>query len=279
MTGRMVTETRDTRRTGCLCRNLPVADLIFLQCYLRSEERGRLMNVAIRLLERLNPDSHVLLIDNDSDLDPRDFLDWDVPLVGLDADDPVRFPKGLPRKTILQFPDSIGHMAPAYAAERPNPKDGPGRAIMTGLEIAMASGYRRASYHESDALLFLPNQWAWDRLRKPVGCQPRTPYGGFLDYQAWYIADLPWFRDFDFVGKYDWKTRGPNPCGEIVYEQILGDHMQVLPMRGGRMEGDMTEEKFRAVYADGIDFLTHTEKDVYAAALEMNGHADLVELL
>jgi hypothetical protein len=235
-------------------------DLIFLQCHLRSEERGRLMNVAIKLLERLNPDSDILLIDNASPLDPFRFVPYETFTL------------------YLRFAQAIGHMAPAYRDERPNPKDGPGRAIMTALRLAMELGYDRASYHESDALLFKPNQWAWDRMTKPVGCQPRT-YGGFLDYQAWYIKDLKWFNEFDFIGKYDWKTRGPDPIGEIVYEQILGEHMEVLPMSGGRMEGEITEEKLRAVYRDGIDFITHTETNVFAAALEINGHSDLIGLL
>lgn len=253
-----------------------MADLIFLQCHLRSEERGRLMNVAIKLLQRLNPGIDILLIDNASPINPRHWFDPPDLYILSEMSDVV--PK-IGGSSIVRFYESIGHMAPAYAAERPNPKDGPGRAIMRALEIAIASGYDRASYHESDALLSKPNEWAWQRMSQPTACQPFTRYGGFLDYQAWYIADLKWLRDFQFIEKYSWKTRGPIPCGEIVYEQILGDYMEVLPMTGGRMEGDLTEEKFRAVYADGCDFITHTDTEIFAAFLEVNGHPDLVEYL
>jgi len=264
-----------------------VKTLIFTQCFLKTEAQGRLMATSIKLMERLNPGVDILLIDNASPIDPRIPLggDWsDLSPVLLDDAGNILEPLYEPaRRSIAVFREAIGH----FHYDKHNmvaPRDGPGRAIMTALKIAALSGYDRAAYMESDCLFALPLQWGWDRMVKPCACEPRIPYG-YLDWQCWWIRDLQWLvNEFDFPARYDWPNRKPDwmgdLCGELIYEQILGDHLEALPLRGGRGDAiKLTRGKLREMFPTGCDFLTHADVEDFATFLEMNGHADLVQLL
>jgi len=251
--------------------------LLLLQCHLKRPEQGRLMATSIALARRLNPDVDVLLIDNGSYLAPEIWLpEWSrVDLAPEGA--PVAIPS--PR-AIAGFAEAIGH----FHYDRHNavpPKDGPGRAIMTGLRIAAASGYERAAYMESDALIAKPLTWCWEQMTKPTAAQPRIRYG-YLDWQCWAIADLQWLvNTYDFPGKYDWPNRKPDwmgeKCGELIYEDILGEHLEVLPWRSGRGdEKQIVDGTMAARFEEVADSITHVCPADFATWLEMNGHGDLV---
>lgn len=224
--------------------------LIIQQVHLQQEDQGRLWKVAQELIGRLNPGVDRLLIDNASPLDPFQYV---------------------PRGTFyaaLRFREAIGHFS------KGGERDGPGRAIMSSIDLAYALGYERAVYMESDCLVFRPVQWWLDQMTKPTACQPICRHR-FPDWNV-FPFDVHWMRQFDFVGKYSWHTQKPTNIGEQIYKDILGDNCEIIECKGERVEGHRTLEQFKKHYADGIDFVTHTSPDIFAHALEINGHADLI---
>lgn len=249
--------------------------LVFSQCHIRHDVFGRLMRTSIELVQRLNPGIDILMIDNASPLGPEKWLPgW--PVGDLD-------PEGTPRpvvtpRSIMRFGDAIGHLH--YDREKdPPPRDGPGRGMMTALRIAHMSGYSRAVYVESDCLFAKPVSWGFERMTRMTACCPRLP-GGYLDWQVWWIADLPALLSTGFVERYDWRRRhaGERP-GELLYEELLGEGLEVLPVRGGRgshyrmLAGDVM------AWPGGIDYITHADRAAYCAFLERNGHGDLAPFL
>ncbi len=248
--------------------------LILCQCHLQREEQGKLLGVCLELLHRLNP-YDFLLIDNASPLDPLSFI--------IPHDDrPV---------DIFRFPDAIGHFSPKFVHEHEEPKDGPGRANMTGLQMARASGYDRVVYIESDSLVFRPLEEGFAKMTKPVACLPRLKWG-YCEWAIWWNADIPWLVDtHKFIEKYDWPSKTKHHKeGERIYEDILGPHLQILPWKGDRGDwwpkpdgtwahGWITADNLKVVYPDGLDWITHVQTPCFAEALRMNGHADLVSRL
>ncbi len=144
--------------------------------------------------------------------------------------------------------------------------------------MAMEGGYDRAVYQEADALCFLPYEWWFARMTKPVACQPPCQHD-FVDWNVTPFADLKWLKAFDFVGKYDWENQKPTHIGEQIWADIFGDNLQIIPCRGERVEGRLSEAEFRTKYADGCDWITHAAPELLKAALEINGFPDLMEQL
>ena len=233
--------------------------LVFLSVHLREEFRGRLFSVALELIRRLNPHWDILVIDNASPVDP-------IPYLGAPLSE---------RLFMYRFENALGH----WSYDGPSAGNGPGRANMKGIEIALADGYDRIVYQESDALCSLPYDWWFARMTKPVACQPLCRHR-FPDWNVWAMQGA-FMKEFDFIGKYDWANRKAITVGEQVYADIFGEHLQMIPVRGERWEHDLDAAKFREVYGPmgGCDLLTHVRTETFAAFLEMNGFPDLVERL
>jgi hypothetical protein len=245
---------------------------ILTQCFLTRPEQGRLLAVCYELLRRLNPDYDIILCDNASPLDPLDYV-------------------GKPL-TVLRFSDSIGHFSPKFVHEHKVRRDGPGRANMTLLREARDLGYDRAVYTETDCLFSIPFEDGFRRMKKPSACLPRIKWG-YLEWQAWWIADLKWLVDeHKFIEKYDWPNQTGIPEGERVYETILGPYLEVLPYQGGRGDGAWhihgNEEQWQGGWVNASNlrkiwpeckFITHTSTETFAEFLRMNGFDDLVEKL
>ena len=254
-----------------------------LSVHLTSEWRGRLLRTCVTLIDRLNPGGlDILLIDNASPIDPVPWMPgaWDDMGVCLATDGPI--PVKPPGRTIMHFPDAIGHFHHNQGQDPP-PKDGPGRSNMTSLQIAYASGYERSVYQETDCLFVRPYEEGFSQLTKKVGCQDRT-IQNYCDWNIRYHADLPWLRDFQFVEKYDWQNQKPDwmgaPVGEFVYEHILGDNLQILPMRGCRagMAG-VTTANLRERFSDGIEWITHADQPCFEEFLAYTGFSDMIPVL
>ncbi len=233
--------------------------LIWQQVYLQNEGQGRLFSISNALIKRLNPDCDVMVIDNGSPLDPKQYAEANL---------------------WFRFDSAIGHYFHGGINGAP-PRDGPGRAHSVAWSIAIAAGYARAAYVEADCLFSLPVRWMFERMTKPIGAQPACKYYAY-DWHVWAVNDLRWFKDFDFVGKYDWPSRvgeqGGEPAGEILYQRIFGDHLEALPIRGERGDAiGLTVENYDSLYPDGCDIITHVDTDCYAHFLKQNGHADLIE--
>lgn len=236
--------------------------LCYQQVHLRSEDQGRLFAVSHALLRRLNPEADFLVLDSASPLDPRRFV------TGCDY---------------YHFKDSLGHFSPSYAAERDNPRDGPGRAHAYAWRMAYGLGYKRTFYCEADCLFSKSAAWGFQQMTKCIGCQPGVPqYGYGFDFHVVWIADIPWFvNDLGFPAKYAWETRtAADPAGEALYIDIAGPQMQALPVRGIRGETvGLCGANFHQHFPNGCDLTTHVDTAAHAEFLKMNGHADLIERL
>lgn len=253
--------------------------LVLTQCFLKTEEQGKMLGVNLELIQRLNPDCHLLLIDNASPIPADPYCRG--PWMGKYECSPDMTTMGSTH-LCLRFPDSIGHFSHKFVDERDptTARDGPGRAIMTGLRIAMNSGYDRLVYCEDDALFARPFEDGFAKMKLPVACLPRGRYG-YLDWNVFWVNDLKWLEQFGFIGRYDWPTQkqGPGREGERVYEAILKDFLQVLPFKGGRGEGFINERNLAHVFPDGVDWITHVSRETYAEFLRMHGHDDLARKL
>ncbi len=265
--------------------------LIWQQLHLRSEGQGKLWAVSQELIRRLNPDCDLLVIDNASPLDPLGFTPgyrWVQCRLGPMSEmvptlDPGRH-VGSKAPALIRFHESIGHFFHGHTWGLPV-RDGPGRAHTLAWNIAMDSGYDRAVYLEADALFRHPVQWGFERMAPGPGvaAQPGGKYYS-ADWQIWWVNDLRWFREFDFTGKYDWKSRvgepGGEPAAEDIYIRIFGEVLQRLPVTGDR--GDATQlsaANLEEQYPQGLDLITHVHLCCFARWLELEGHPDLARRL
>ncbi len=237
--------------------------LIYQQTHIKTAEQGRLFAVSQALLRRLNPGADYMLVDNASPLDPRQFATG--------------------HNFFFQFPESIGHFSPSYLTERDDPRDGPGRAHTYAWGIAHGLGYQRTFYCEADCLFAKPAEWGFQQMTKRIGCQPGvTQYGYSRDWHVVWVSDIPWFvQDFDFPTKYAWETRTQHsPAGEHLYEQILGEEAEILPVTGIRGETvGLSGANFRQHFPTGCDLVTHIDNAGHAEFLRSAGHEDLIEKL
>lgn len=257
--------------------------LILSQCYLTTEAQGRLLAVCLELAQQLNPGYDILLIDNASPLDPIAWCSGLWKFAVLANVMPLPILGG--GRMMARFTQSIGHFSHKFTGERDpsTARDGPGRAIMTGLQIAMNSGYDRLVSLESDCLFARPFDEGFAMMTKAAAMLPRTKHG-YLETNVMWFNDLKWLKEYNLIGRYDWpnqtpQTQRPGREGERIYEEILGSHLQVLPYKGGRGEGYTNAQNLTAIYPEGIDFLTHVSRETFARFLELNGHGDLGEKL
>jgi len=259
--------------------------LFWHQIHIRFAEQGRLWRTSLALVRRLNPGVNILVIDNASPLDPFGFVDrneWDFQQlrpIGEISTPSIASAGVMSGPSMVRFHESLGHFfhGHTYGGEV---RDGPGRAMTLALNMAMQAGYDRAAYIEADALYRHPLDWGFDRMTAPVACQPETTYG-YLDWHVWWIKDLPWFEQFQFLKKYDWANRkgeaGGEPVAENVYRDILWPHVEPLPVTGVRGETiALGAADIERHFPAGMDLITHVTIDTFARWLEINGHADLV---
>ena len=248
--------------------------LLIQQVHLRTEAQCRLFAVSQALLRRLNPGCHLLVIDNASPLDPLPWMagEWDQVLLSPMSDKVPLIERDM---TLLRFAEALGHFSYGGTA------DGPGRAIMRGIEMAIEGGYKKAVYIESDCLVSRPVKWWFDQMKKPVACQPVSRHG-FVDWQVMPF-DVKFMGEFCFVGKYDWKNqtveKNAKTFGEQQYFDILGDNVEIIDCVGERVEGTLDVKGWVEKYKSGVDFVTHGDYEIYAAFLVLNGHKDLVPML
>jgi hypothetical protein len=242
---------------------------------------GRLLHVSLTLVCRLNPDADVLLIDNASTLPLEPYLPDGPWIVNEMEAGPV--PRIHGKRTVLRFKDALGHFHYNKNADPP-PRDGPGRAIMTGLQAAIDGCYDRCMYIEGDAVTSRPAEHFFAHMDKPVASPKRTPHG-YLDWNLFFIKDVDWLRRFDFIGKYAWQHRHRGePPGEEIYEVIFGKSLQVMNLSGGRgdpmlLNGWQGHTTIKDAFPNGCDYFTHGRKEDFEMFLEVNGHSDLKALL
>ncbi len=243
--------------------------LIACQTHLRTPDEVKLLHIWKKMRDRLDgrePD--LLIVDNAGPIP-----------IGLEAwwnerkilhDDHV--PETIGGYTLAKFRDALGHPFHQGVLER----SGSDRAFIKMLEIAIASGYDKFAYIEMDLLFALPVQSIFERMTKPCACGPLVSHGKFPETGLLFF-DVEYIWKHDLIGRYNWRG-SVIPEGEKRLWNILGDDLELLPLRGHRDGGSTKPGELAELWPDGIDFLTHATMPVYADFLRLNNFPELAEL-
>lgn len=243
--------------------------LIACQTHLRTPDEVTLFKVWQQLRHRLDWGHDLLFVDNASPLAPALYEAWDVKLILNDE----HVPGISAHHTAARFRNKLGH--PFHDGVRQ--ASGSDRAFCKMLEIAIASGFQRFAYLEVDAPFVLSVDSIFDRMTKPCACGPLVDHGKFPE-MGLFFANLEHIWQTDFITKYNW--RGPcEPEGELRAWQILGDDLELLPLRGARDGGYTLPAQLADKYPDGIDYLTHAHMGTYAEFLRLNNLPELAALI
>ena len=128
-----------------------------------------------------------------------------------------------------------------------------------------------------DVLFALPVRSIFESMTKPTACGPLIDHGKFPE-SGLFFAHTEHLWKIDYIAKYNW--RGPcYPEGEKRMWDILGNDLELLPLRGCRDLGFTKPGELADKWPEGIDYITHAHMPVNAEFLRMNGFHDLAELL
>jgi hypothetical protein len=244
--------------------------LVAVQTHLRTPDEVTLFKLW-QLMRHRSDDAHDwLVVDNASPLAPELYPHgWDVRLIVNDD----HVPQTRARRSIVRFCNKLGH--PFHDGVRQ--ASGSDRAFCKMLEIAIASDYQRFAYIEMDVLFALSVQSIFDRMTKPCACGPLVDHGKFPE-MGLFFADVEHLWRIDFITKYNWRGKC-EPEGELRAWQILGDALELLPLKGARDGGYTLPAQLASKYPDGIDYLTHAHMGTYAEFLRLNNLPELANLL
>jgi len=242
--------------------------LIACQTHLRTADEQKLLKVweAMRLTDRCD----LLIVDNASPL-PIELAQpfWDSKRI-MDDDHIPQTTKSL---TIARFKDALGHPFHDGVLQR----SGSDRGFIKMLEIAIASNYDKFAYVEMDVLFALSVKSIFERMTKPCACGPLVTHGKFPETGLLFL-DVEHIWKTDFIAKYNWKG-SVIPEGEKRLWNILGDSLELLPLKGRRDGASMMPGELPEIWPDGIDFITHCTMPVFADFLRYHNKPELAEIL
>lgn len=226
---------------------MTVRILIAAVAYVPDEPRRELVKLCYRVIKHLNPGVDVVVIDAPSPFDPKVFL---------------------PGANVFSFDENVG-------AINRGGRDGAGRALCKAIEIGIEGGYDYVVHHETDFILARPVTPIIERMHKAdVGVASpglANPYA-FLEWGAFFIS-TKYAQESRFIERYDWEHNQPWPLVELKLEQLFGDDLFLLPLRGIR--NDMNQINVANIGQNcpyGLfDWMTHTNMDVLAQWLTLLG--------
>ncbi len=243
--------------------------LVCVQTHLRTEDETKLLRIWAELRFRNDREHDWLIIDSASPLNyALASEEWDKRW--LLNDDHIVTTRG-PR-TFAKFRDALGHPFHQGVLQR----SGSDRAFIKMLEIAIASGYDKFAYIEMDLLFALPVQSIFDRMTKPCACGPLVSHGKFPETGLLFF-DVEYIWKKDLIGKYNWRG-SVIPEGEKRLWNILGDDLELLPLRGHRDGGSTKPGELAELWPEGCDFITHATMPVFADFLRLNHFSELADL-
>jgi len=241
--------------------------LIVGTSYVGSGAQGygeRLVTLWAKLAMHLNPGDDILIVDSASPNPPAVFLE------------PIGFRRYTGRehrpRTVYEFEHNLGHL-------NTTGRDGWGRAICKGIELAYMDRYDYIAYMDVDIVFTRPVRPIIEKMARfgvKAACPMDTLYN-FLENGLMFL-DVAYLEATNFVERYDWPNRGnvaltPQNIPEMIFEQLLEHSIFTLPLRGLRNDLDrVTVNNLAGSFPYGVDYLTHC-KDfaVYERLLEMKG--------
>lgn len=237
--------------------------LILGTSYVATPERRDLTILWAKLVAKLNPGADLMLIDSVSPFDPRVFLadlGW--------SENPKLRKDDSTEPYIVRWDENIGHLGGGG-------RDGWGRSFCEGVEYGIRNEYSRIAYIDADILFAKPVDEIFDKMdRSGVKvAMPWESYYGFPENGIVFM-NADFMRDIEFTKQYDWQNARPFPLPEVRCEEILKDHLFILPLRGCRNDFDLiTPENITAAFPYGrASWITHCKnQQVYQAFLHING--------
>ncbi len=234
--------------------------LVNCMTHLSTDSHVKLTRLWIAMRERdVLEDCDLLIVDSASQFPAPIDARWDIKRLVNDE----HIPDIKHWYTLAKFHNALGH--PFHDGVKQ--ASGSDRAWMKGIEIAIANNYDRYAYIEMDVLFMRPVSEMFDLKTKPVACGPLLDHGKFAELGL-FFADVEHLWKCDFVRRYNW--RGPCvPEGERRMMDILGDDLELLPLKGAR--GKLWDEP--------MDWATHLTMEQFAQMLRNNGRDDLAGML
>lgn len=229
--------------------------LILGTSYLGPEAQNygaRVLRLWAKLTRHLNPETPILVIDSKSPIDPAPIL----------ADHGIE---------CWSFLDNIGHL-------NLTGRDGWGRAMSKGIEMAIERGYEWIAYMDVDIIFVRPVGPIIDKMARfgvKAACPMDSTYQ-FLENGITFL-NVEYLRDSKFVERYDWASRKPisdiSGVPEVAFERLTQDAIFTLPLRGLRDDfARLTTNNLVQAFPYGVDYLTHCRDfAIYERFIEMQG--------
>jgi hypothetical protein len=176
-----------------------------------------------RVVSHLDPQVDVVIIDSVSPFEPAVFLDWPQYNEGekLLIDN---------QHWVYRFQDNIGHLSRGG-------EDGAGRTFCKSIELGIQGGYDYVAVIETDLIFLRSVTDICKRMQRSgtqIAAAPNAQYA-FPEFGACFI-DCKWAKEFDLIGKYNWKKSQPWPIPEIRLMNIVQDYLMLLPIYGMRID-------------------------------------------
>lgn len=243
--------------------------LIAGSAYIHNEGLRELCRLWTRVVDHLDPNVDVVVIDSVSPFEPAVFLDW--PILKEEDCNGVVFGRYIspntPQRFVYKFKENIGHLSRGG-------EDGAGRTFCESIRLGIELGYDYVAVIETD-LIFLRSVTDICKRMQRSGTQmaavPNQQYQ-FPEFGACFI-DCRWAKEFDLIGKYNWKKSQPWPIPEIRLMNIVQDYLMLLPIYGMRVDHQpITAASLQNYYPYfPIAWVTHAEDfQVYLKAIMLN---------
>lgn len=164
------------------------------------------------------------------------------------------------------WPENVGALSRGQ-------RDGAGRNLCRGFEIAIERHYDYVIHWETDFLFAKPVRPIVEKMRRTgvrVACQQAHPYA----FSEWGISffSVDYLRSIEFVRRYAWGQAQPWPIPEWRLEAMTQDEVFWLPHRGLRV--DQTQGNGLAWLAGNPyfppDWITHCDVPTARRFLELN---------
>lgn len=203
--------------------------LVAGSAHIHNEGLRELCRLWTRVVDHLDPNVDVVIIDSVSPFEPAVFLDWPIYIEGGDiVRVDIKFPN--PVRWVYKFAENLGHLSRGG-------EDGAGRTFCKSVELGIEGGYDYVAVIETD-LIFLRSVTDICKRMQRTGAQltaaPNAQYQ-FPEFGACFI-DCKWAKEFDLIGKYNWKKSQPWPIPEIRLMNIVQDYLMLLPIYGMRID-------------------------------------------
>lgn len=234
--------------------------LIAGSAYIDNEGLRELCKLWSRVVTYLDPHADVVIIDSASPFEPKNFLSWQ---------DSSEFPpiKG-PMHCVYRFDDNIGHLSRGG-------EDGAGRTYCKAFELAIDGLYDYLAFIETDIIFMRPVAEIIGRMARngiKAAAVPNFQYQ-FPEFGVSFF-DVKWAKEFDFVGKYNWKSSQPWPIPEVRLMNLLKDYLALFPLYGIRIDqtGITPESLSNAFPYFPPAWVTHaSDLNLYTRAIMLNG--------